>query len=115
MRLRIVKGRWFFDETNLAEQEAMLLLLLMLKPVAHKRDIIEWLWPDPDIQPLDTRLHIAVLLSRLRRRIGHQWIITCRYGWGWALVPVKIPVDDVCSSGPHYAPCRNANQNLAIR
>lgn len=47
--------------------EVSLLLSVMFRPVVHRDEIIEILWPDPDRQPLNTRVGINIKLMRLRK------------------------------------------------
>jgi hypothetical protein len=47
--------------------EVSLLLAVMFRRAVHRDDIIEMLWPDPDVQPLNTRVAINIRLMRLRR------------------------------------------------
>jgi hypothetical protein len=50
------------------EHQLLFLLLVNWPRLVVYEEVIEWLWPDPDTQPLGVRLLIYSLVSRLKKR-----------------------------------------------
>lgn len=58
------------EEIHLGPQTVRLLARLLLadpRLYVHLEDMIEWLWPNPDLMPEDPRGLVATRLSQLRR------------------------------------------------
>lgn len=68
------------------ETEALLLLMLMLRcsnPVS-KEEMIEWIWPDPGLEPEFTEGMVYHTMRRLRAKVG-EFHITSRVNFGYRL------------------------------
>lgn len=77
---------------KLTEYEVEALLLLMLKcpnPVS-KEEVIEWLWPDPALEPEFTENMVYQTMRRLRAKVG-EFHITSRVSFGYRLMQEPEP------------------------
>lgn len=77
---------------KLTEYEAEALLLLMLRcpnPVS-KEEMIDWLWPDPSLEPEFTENMVYHTMRRLRAKVG-EFHITSRVTFGYRLMQKPDP------------------------
>jgi hypothetical protein len=56
-------------------------------------DLVEWVWPDPDRQPLDTKGYLKLELHRARVALApHGVAVGVRWGRGYYLAPIAPQV-----------------------
>jgi DNA-binding response OmpR family regulator len=77
---------------KLTDYEAQALLLLMLRcpNSVSKDELIEWLWPDPGLEPEFTETMIYQTMRRLRAKVG-EFHIPSRVNFGYRLMQQPEP------------------------
>lgn len=69
---------------RLSPLEAEVLSTIIMRPLTSRAQIIEAVWPDPDLEPDSAHNMVSVTISRLRRK-GVP--VACRHGLGFEIDP----------------------------
>ncbi len=72
------------------EAEALLFLMLRCPYPVSKEDLIEWLWPDPALEPEFTENMVYQVMRRLRAKVG-EFHIASRVNFGYRLMQEPDP------------------------
>lgn len=72
------------------EAEALLLLMLQCPNPVSKDAMIEWLWPDPALEPEFTENMVYHTMRRLRAKVGEFHIVS-RISFGYRLMQQPEP------------------------
>lgn len=72
------------------EVEALMLLMLRCPNPVSKEEMIEWLWPDPGLEPEFTESMVYQTMRRLRAKVG-EFHIPSRVNFGYRLMQQPEP------------------------
>ena len=73
------------------EVEALMFLMLRCPNPVSKEDLIEWLWPNPGLEPEFTESMVYQTMRRLRAKVG-EFHIPSRINFGYGLMQQPEPV-----------------------
>jgi len=73
------------------EVDALLLLMLRCPNPVTKTEMIDWLWPDPSLEPDFTDSMVYHTMRRLRAKVG-EFHIPSRVTFGYRLMQAPDPV-----------------------
>lgn len=73
------------------EAEALMFLMLRCPNSVSKEELIEWLWPDPGLEPEFTESMVYQTMRRLRAKVG-EFHIPSRVNFGYRLMQQPEPL-----------------------